>query len=147
MAAKNSVQVLVGGKVIRLTGYESEEYLEKVASYLNHKLGELSQISSWRRMAADTRSTLLSLNVADDYFKAKSKAEELEEELQNKDRELYDLKQDLVDLQVKLDELQRGHNANQGNKPNQNQTRTRTAGMTTTDTKGKRPLRTQLPQK
>ena len=121
MAAKNSVQVLVGGKVIRLTGYESEEYLEKVASYLNHKLGELSQISSWRRMAADTRSTLLSLNVADDYFKAKSKAEELEEELQNKDRELYDLKQDLVDLQVKLDELQRGHNANQGIKPNQNQ--------------------------
>ena len=124
MAAKNSVQVLVGGKVIRLTGYESEEYLEKVASYLNHKLGELSQISSWRRMAADTRSTLLSLNVADDYFKAKSKAEELEEELQNKDRELYDLKQDLVDLQVKLDELQR---------------RTRMAGTSTTDIRDKRP--------
>ncbi|MDO5703229.1 MAG: cell division protein ZapA [Lachnospiraceae bacterium] len=112
MAAKNSVQVLVGGKVIRLTGYESEEYLEKVASYLNHKLGELSQLSSWRRMTADTRSTLLSLNVADDCFKAKQKAEELEEELQNKDRELYDLKQDIVDLKVELDELRK--NANRG---------------------------------
>ena len=40
MPAKNSVQVLIGGKVTRLTGYESEEYLEKVASYLNHKLGQ-----------------------------------------------------------------------------------------------------------
>ena len=107
MAAKNSVQVLVGGKVIRLTGYESEEYLEKVASYLNHKLGELSQLGSWRRLTADTKNTLLSLNICDDYFKAKRKAEELEEELTHKDKEFFDLKQELVDLQIELDELKK----------------------------------------
>ena len=40
MSEKNTVQVLIGGKIMRLSGYESEEYLEKVASYLNHKCGE-----------------------------------------------------------------------------------------------------------
>ena len=103
MSAKNSVQVLIGGKVTRLTGYESEEYLEKVASYLNHKLGELSTLNSWRRMTSDAKGTLLALNVADDCFKARKKAEELEEELQNKDKELYELKQELVDLKVRLE--------------------------------------------
>jgi len=107
LAAKNSVQVLIGGKVTRLTGYESEEYLQKVASYINHRLGELSQLGTWRRMTSDTKSTLLALNIADDYFKARQKAEELEEELQNKDRELYELKQELVDLQVTLDNMKK----------------------------------------
>ena len=32
MAERNAVQVLIGGKVITLSGYESTEYLEKVAS-------------------------------------------------------------------------------------------------------------------
>ena len=103
MAEKNSVQVLVGGKVVTLSGYETTEYLEKVASYMNHKQKELSTLSTWRRMSQDMKASLLTLNVADDYFKTKKKAEELEEELRLKDAEAYNLKQELVDLQVKLE--------------------------------------------
>ena len=120
MSAKNSVQVLIGGKVTRLTGYESEEYLEKVAYYLNHKLGELSQLSTWRRMTTDTKGTLLALNVADDCFKARAKAEELEEELQNKDKELYELKQELVELKVELDALRNHESRNPAPKYDRN---------------------------
>ena len=32
MATKNDAEVIIGGKVITLSGYESEEYLQKVAS-------------------------------------------------------------------------------------------------------------------
>ena len=32
MAVKNTTQVLIGGKIITLSGYDSEEYLQKVAS-------------------------------------------------------------------------------------------------------------------
>ena len=42
MSAKNSVTVVIAGKVTRLSGYESEEYLQRVASYLIHKISELS---------------------------------------------------------------------------------------------------------
>ena len=37
MPAKNTIKVLIGGKIITLSGYESEEYLQSVASYMNHK--------------------------------------------------------------------------------------------------------------
>jgi len=58
-------------------------------------------------MTADMKGTLLSLNVADDYFKAKDRVEELEEEIRSKDKELYDLRQELVSLQVMMDNMKR----------------------------------------
>lgn len=103
MAVKNTTQVLIGGKIITLSGYESEEYLQKVANYMNSKLTELSQIPGYSRQAQETRHTLLSLNIADDYFKAKRQAEMFEEDLEAKDREMYDLKHDLINGQVELE--------------------------------------------
>ena len=101
MAVKNTTQVLIGGKIITLSGYESEEYLQKVANYMNGKLTELGQLPGYNRQSQETRHTLLSLNIADDYFKAKRQAEMFEEELEAKDREMYDLKHDLIMKQKK----------------------------------------------
>lgn len=103
MAVKNTTQVLIGGKIITLSGYESEEYLQKVASYMNNKMTELGQLPGYSRQSVETRHTLLSLNVADDYFKAKRQAEIFEEDLEAKDREMYDLKHDLITSQVQLE--------------------------------------------
>ena len=107
MAVKNTTQVLIGGKIITLSGYESEEYLQKVANYMNSKMTELGQIPGYNRQAQETRHTLLSLNIADDYFKAKRQAEMFEEELEAKDREMYDLKQALINGQVELERAQK----------------------------------------
>ena len=107
MAVKNTTQVLIGGKIITLSGYESEEYLQKVANYMNNKMTELGQIPGYSRQAQETRHTLLSLNIADDYFKAKRQAEMFEEELEAKDREMYDLNHDLINGQVELERLQK----------------------------------------
>ena len=103
MASKNSVEVLIAGKIVRISGYESEEYLQRVASYLSHKTSELSGMKGYSHMSADLKGQLLSLNVADDYFKAKDKANELEEEVKSKDKEIYDLKHEIVELKVALD--------------------------------------------
>ena len=43
MSAKNEAEVLIGGKVLTLSGYESQEYLQKVAAYLNNKLTDCKQ--------------------------------------------------------------------------------------------------------
>lgn len=103
MASKNDAEVIIGGKVITLSGYESEEYLQKVASYINNKIFEYNKIESFRRQPLDMQGILLQLNVADDYFKAKKQIETLEEELEAKDRELYDLKHELIASQIKLE--------------------------------------------
>lgn len=103
MSSKTDTEVIIGGKVLTLSGYESEEYLQKVASYINNKLNEYNKLDSFRRQPMDKQSVLLQLNIADDYFKAKKQISILEEELQTKEKELYDLKHELISAQIKLE--------------------------------------------
>ena len=103
MSSKTDTEVIIGGKVFTLCGYESEEYLQKVASYINNKLAEYNKVDSFRRQSPDTQGVLLQLNIADDYFKAKKQISMLEEELQSKEKELYDLKHELISSQIKLE--------------------------------------------
>ncbi len=103
MATKNTAQVLIGGKIVTLSGYETEEDFQKVASYINNKLSELSELPGYSRQPMETKHTLLSLNIADDYFKAKKQAEIYEQDLQQKDKEMYDLKHELISLQVQIE--------------------------------------------
>ncbi|MCI8357728.1 MAG: cell division protein ZapA [Lachnospiraceae bacterium] len=107
MSAKTDTEVIIGGKVFTLSGYESEEYLQKVASYINNKVNEYGKADAFRRLPLDTQNVLLQLNIADDYFKAKQQITLLEEELKNKEKELYDLKHELIASQIKLEKTEK----------------------------------------
>ena len=107
MAEKHSVKVLIDGKAITLSGYESEEYLQRVAFYLNNKIAELSSISGYGRLTQDTKSMLLEFNIADDYFKAKSQVDSMEQDLENKEQSTYDIKHDLVAAQMEIERLKK----------------------------------------
>ena len=72
MSSKTSAQVIIGGRVYTLSGYEEEAYLQKVASYLNGKLEEFKEMPDYTKLSGDMKSVLLELNIADDYFKAKA---------------------------------------------------------------------------
>ena len=104
MSSKNKTEVLIDGKIYTLSGYESEEYLQRVATYINNKLAELNKMDGYARLSQELKSILLELNVADDYFKAKNQVEMVEEELAQKDQELYDLKHELISTQIKLED-------------------------------------------
>ena len=103
MASKNNADVVIGGKVFRVCGYESEEYLQKVANYINGKIAEYTKEDSFRRMSPEMRANILYLNIADDYFKAKKLGDSLSEEIEIKDKEIYDLKHELIATQIKAD--------------------------------------------
>lgn len=106
-SAKTDTEVIIGGKVFTLSGYESEEYLQKVASYINNKINEYGKIEGFRKQSLDTQNVLLQLNIADDYFKAKKQIAVMEEELQAKEKELYDFKHELISTQMKLDNVEK----------------------------------------
>lgn len=103
MSSKNKTEVLIAGKIYTLSGYESEEYLQKVATYINNKLAEFKKLDGYNHQTKENKSILLELNIADDYFKAKKQVEMVEEELAEKDRELYELKHELISTQIKLE--------------------------------------------
>lgn len=107
MSSKTDTEVIIGGKMYTIAGYESEEYLQKVASYVNNKINEYGKIEGFLRQPLDTQNVLLQLNMADDYFKAKRQVELLEEELKGKEKEVYDLKHELISTQMKLENAEK----------------------------------------
>lgn len=104
MSSKTDIQVIIGGKVYTLSGYEGEEYLQKIALYINNKMAELNETPNYRRLNSDMQKILLELNMADDFYKAKNQIESLESEIEEKDKVEYDLKHELISSQIKLEE-------------------------------------------
>ena len=107
MAIKTASEVLIGGKVYTLSGYESEEYLQRIASYLNGKLNEYSHVEAFRRANVDRQNVLMPINIADDYFKSRKQIGDMEEDMNAKEKELYDLKHELVNAQMKLENMEK----------------------------------------
>lgn len=107
MATKTNAEVIIGGKVYTLSGLESEEYLQKVASYLNGKLTEFSASESWAKLNTDYRNILMEINIADDYFRAQKDAASLREEIAQKEKDLYDLKHELITTQMRLESTEK----------------------------------------
>ena len=107
MAPKTDTEVIIGGKVFTLSGYESEEYLQKVASYINNKLNDYHKLDNFKRQPIETQHILIEINIADDYFKARNQIELLEQDLKAKENELYDLKHELISAQIKLENAEK----------------------------------------
>ena len=101
MTSKNNTEVILVGKVYTLSGYESEEYLQKVAAYINSKLNEMMAEDGYRRLSSEIRANMMYLNIADDYFKAKKTADALENDVAAKDKQISDYKYDLIAADVK----------------------------------------------
>ena len=107
MSAKKNTEVLIGGKKYTISGYEEEEYLQRVATYINTKLKEYNEIESFRKLPADMKAALLEINIADDYFKAKEQIDKLESDAETKDQDIFKFKHDLINLQVENEELKK----------------------------------------
>lgn len=102
MESKSTVDVIIGGKVYTLSGYEEEVYLQKIAAYINGRVQELRNQSGFAKQPADMQNVLIQLNIADDYFKVKEENEQLQRKLYEQDKELYSLKHELVSMKMRI---------------------------------------------
>lgn len=107
MNQKNIMEVLIDGKIYQLSGSEEEMYLQKMAAYLNEKIGKLRKNDGFTRLSADYQSVLLQLNIADDFFKEQEKANILAEEKTNLEKDIYSLKHELVTMQMQMERMMR----------------------------------------
>lgn len=104
METKKNADVIIGGKVYTLSGYESEEYLHKVAAFINKKIEELTtEMGGYHHLANDTKALLLQLNLTDEYFKTKEKADMLEADMEENQKIVSDLRHEMIGLQIKID--------------------------------------------
>ncbi len=66
-------------------------------------MSEYGKLDSFKKLPMDMQSVLMQINIADEYFKAKKQISILEEEVKAKEKELYDLKHELISYQIKLE--------------------------------------------
>ena len=82
MKTKNEVEVLIGGEKYTICGYESDDYLQKIATYINRKRDEINKGAASTLISNDTRVVLTEINIADDYFNAENRISEVKEDLE-----------------------------------------------------------------
>ena len=99
----HDIEVIINNKRYTLSGYESEEYLQKIATYINSKHAEFRNKDAYKFLDADLKNILLQINIADDYYKTKYKIKELETENEAKGNEIFDLKHEVISTQTKLE--------------------------------------------
>ena len=88
MGEKNTVDVIIDGKIVRVSGTESEAYLVSVSNYLNAKITSFKkEFKNYRLLDEDLRSILLQINICDDLFQEQAKTEKAEQEKEELEKE------------------------------------------------------------
>lgn len=103
---KNRVEVVIDGQIITLVSDEQEEYMQKVALYIDKKLSEIRSSKSNKPVSEHLRTLLISVNIADDYFKAVEKRQSLEDTHEAYIQEMGRMQEENIMITEKLHELQ-----------------------------------------
>lgn len=96
MKDQTMTDVLIDGKTYRIAGFESDEYLQQVAGYINRKLIELKKNKEYNHLDLDLRNMLLAINITDDYFKEREKMDDIKNDRELKDKLVLDMKHEII---------------------------------------------------
>ena len=99
MGRKNDTEVIIKNKRYRLSGFENEEYLQRIAGFLNNKFAEIKKQDIYKNLDSEMRAIFLEINLVDEYFKMKNKYEESEADSESKSNEIYSMKHEIMSLQ------------------------------------------------
>lgn len=100
MSVKKTTNVFINGRKYTICGYEDEEYLQNIATYINKKIEEIEKLDSFQKLSSDMKTVLLNINLCNDFFKMRERVLNNESNITHKDKEIYDLKNELVSKQV-----------------------------------------------
>ncbi len=106
MNKKNTVEVIIDNKQFILGGYESPEYLQKIASYINLKYSDFKKQDFYKHLDKNMRNVLIEINIADDFFKAKEQIETTQIKNEENNAEIYNLRHELVSTRSELESAQ-----------------------------------------
>ncbi len=112
-SAKKNIDVVIGGRIFKLSASEEPDYIKNVAAYIDSKLRQLNVSASSNIMNDDNFAIVLALNIADDLFKEKESNNHnivIDEPTPEQARQIAELKTQLAsrinDYDLLLDQFQ-----------------------------------------
>lgn len=95
----STVTIRIAGKEYHIVGTEAEEYIQKIGHYVDKKMSTMMEAGE-NNLSTVMASVLTSVNIADDYFKERDKANlqkgkmnELEKKLRDAQNKINTLEQ------------------------------------------------------
>ena len=102
----NKVNVVIAGEVITLKSNEEEAHLQRIARYIDRKLVDLTTTNASASLNERTRTLLIAVNLADDYFKASDSLARTNAANEKYVHELGRMQQEYALLKEKFHEMQ-----------------------------------------
>jgi len=103
MNKKNDAQVMILNKPYTLSGFESDEYLQRIAYFINSTYDEVKKQEFYNSMDMETKHVLLCINLADEYCKVKQRNEELKSDFERQADEIGSLRREILEYKSKLE--------------------------------------------
>jgi len=98
VSPKNNTKVLINGNVYTLSGDESEEYIQRVALYINNKMDEIKHSDNGQLLNTRLLNVLLAINIADELFKERDLNNLMKEQSRDQDQVIENLKEQIFKL-------------------------------------------------
>jgi len=98
VSPKNNTKVLINGNVYTLSGDESEEYIQRVALYINNKMDEIKHSDNGQLLNTRLLNVLLAINIADELFKERDLNNLMKDQSRDKDQVIANLKEQIFKL-------------------------------------------------
>ena len=70
MTKKSMVQVVIGGKVLTMGGYDDETHIQRIASCVNRVMQQMEDADEYRCLPADLKPIFIHINIADELVTA-----------------------------------------------------------------------------
>ena len=106
MQKRTEAEVIINGKRYKIAGIEEEEYLQKIATYLNSKYAAMKEVKGYRTMDLDMKQALVLINVADDYLKCRQQLADKQTEVEQRETDIFNMKHDMLADRSQIKELE-----------------------------------------
>ena len=106
MEKQTYTKVVIDGKVYNLAGQEEEQYLQRLAGYVNHTIAVLKEQGGLQKQTTEIRNLMIFLQMADDYLKEKDAGAQKQQQLDELETQTYDIKHNLVTCRMQLEQLE-----------------------------------------
>jgi len=103
---ENKINVVINGEIVTLRSTENEEFLQRLARYVDRKINTIKGTHNSVAVTERTRALLVALNMADDYFKAQENLVRLQTEHEKYIIEMGRMQEENKLLIEKIRELQ-----------------------------------------
>jgi len=108
MPEKTRVDVLISGKTYTISGYESDEYIQRVGLYVDRKMNDVLKANN--TLSTSIAAILTALNIADDYFKAHENELSFKKEIVTSKLEIEKLLEENIVLEEQNRDLKEKNN-------------------------------------